>query len=103
MSVASTVDDEARGPSASASVMAMEYGSSPVEAAQHQIDTGPPRLREIGQDRKVMRFAEEGRQVGGQRIDEVFPLWRVGLALQLVQVAGEILPPQARSRLARRL
>lgn len=42
-----------------------------------------------------MRFAEEGRQVGGQRIDEVFPLRRVGLALQLVQVAGEILPPQS--------
>ncbi|MNR45757.1 hypothetical protein D3C85_1646390 [compost metagenome] len=44
MSVASTVQALARGPSASTSVMAMEYGSSPVEAAQHQTDTGPPRF-----------------------------------------------------------
>ncbi|MNV66556.1 hypothetical protein D3C71_1593140 [compost metagenome] len=44
ISVASTVDPPARGPSASTSVMAMEYGSSPVEAAQHQTDTGPPRF-----------------------------------------------------------
>jgi hypothetical protein len=34
MSVASTVP--ARSPSASASVMAIEYGSSPVDAAAHQ-------------------------------------------------------------------
>ncbi|MNR52452.1 hypothetical protein D3C85_1723050 [compost metagenome] len=41
MSVASTDEADARGPSASVSVIAMEYGSSPVEAAQHQTDSGP--------------------------------------------------------------
>jgi len=40
ISVASTVP--ARSPSASASVMAIEYGSSPVEAAAHHTLYGRP-------------------------------------------------------------
>jgi hypothetical protein len=40
MSVAITRADPALSPSASISVMASEYGSSPVEAAAHQMVTG---------------------------------------------------------------
>ncbi|KAG1266174.1 hypothetical protein G6F65_014098 [Rhizopus arrhizus] len=43
MSTAS-IWNRAAGTPASSKAMAMEYGSSPVEAAQHHTDTGPPRF-----------------------------------------------------------
>ena len=63
--------------------MAMEYGSSPVEAAQHQMRRRrAPRVRVASQGRQrlarqvleVMRLAEERGQIGGDRVDELLEL-----------------------------
>ena len=44
---------------------------------------------ELGQDRKVMGFAEERGQVGGQRIGERFPLGRIVFRFEQIEVLLE--------------
>ncbi|MNT41375.1 hypothetical protein D3C72_1777340 [compost metagenome] len=41
-----------------------------------------------------MRLAEKRRQVGREGIDEIFPLRRIRLIFQPVQIAAEVLPAQ---------
>ncbi|MCY1433788.1 hypothetical protein D9M71_498260 [compost metagenome] len=43
-----------------------------------------------GQQREVMRLAEERSQIGGQRIGERLPLPRAGLARETLEVLTEI-------------
>jgi len=70
--------------------MAIEYGSSPVELAEHQMVIGPLSFFHVlGQQREMMRLAEERRQVGRQRIRERFPLIAHAASFQVVQVADE--------------
>ena len=61
--------------------------------APHAIVPGT-RARMLRENRKVVRLAKKGGQVGGQRIDKRLPLGAVRVAFQQRQVVAEIMNAQ---------
>jgi hypothetical protein len=91
-------------PKVSATVMAIEYGSSPVDAAEHQTRTGrrvAETLQMLGENREVMRLPEKRGEIGRQRIDEALPFAAVPFS-RASRYSEKLRLPVARKRRARR-